>query len=210
MLGLVVKDLLCLKKTALKMVVILGLYIVIFFSANNIAFLCAMIIMISTMLILNTFAYDELSKWDYYALSLPVTKKQIVLGKYLLTVLFDFIGILITLLLYLIKRQLNLEAALSICALAAIALIMAAILLPLLYKLGTQKARIWMIMIFLLPTAAVIVLGNLVGNFGFHLTASMPSEGTIGLLIWVSLPVALLLYAGSYLLSYKVFLSKEI
>jgi len=206
MLGLVVKDLLCLKKTALKMVVILGLYIVIFFSANNIAFLCAMIIMISTMLILNTFAYDELSKWDYYALSLPVTKKQIVLGKYLLTVLFDFIGILITLLLYLIKRQLNLEAALSICALAATALIMAAVLLPLLYKLGTQKARIWMIMIFLLPTAAIIVLGNL----GFHLTAGMPSESTIGLLVWISLPVALLFYAGSYFLSYKIFVNKEI
>jgi hypothetical protein len=206
MLGLIVKDLLCLKKSALKMVVILGLYIVIFYSANNIVFLCAMIIMISTMLILNTFAYDELSKWDYYALSLPVTKKQIILSKYLLTVLFDFIGILITLLLYLIKRQLNLEAALSICALAATALIMAAILLPLLYKLGTQKARIWMIMIFLLPTAAIIVLGNL----GFHLTAGMPSESTIGLLVWISLPVALLFYAGSYFLSYKIFVNKEI
>ncbi|MDF2631777.1 MAG: putative transporter, permease protein [Caproiciproducens sp.] len=206
MLGLIVKDLLCLKKSALKMVVILGLYIVIFYSANNIVFLCAMIIMISTMLILNTFAYDELSKWDYYALSLPVTKKQIILSKYLLTVLFDFIGILITLLLYLIKRQLNLEAALSICALAATALIMAAVLLPLLYKLGTQKARIWMIMIFLLPTAAIIVLGNL----GFHLTAGMPSESTIGLLVWISLPVALLFYAGSYFLSYKIFVNKEI
>jgi len=206
MLGLVLKDLLCLKKSALKMVVILGLYIVIFSSSNNLAFLCAMIIMISTMFILNTFAYDEMSKWDYYALSLPVTKKQIVLSKYLLTVLFDFIGILITLLLYLIKRQLNFEAALSICALAAIALTMAAILLPLLYKLGTQKARIWMIMIFLLPTAAAILLGNL----GFHLTAGMPSECTIGLLVMSSLPVALLLYAGSYLLSYKVFLGKEI
>lgn len=206
MLGLIVKDLLCLKKSALKMVVILGLYIVIFFSANNIVFLCAMIIMISTMLILNTFAYDELSKWDYYALSLPVTKKQIILSKYLLTVLFDCIGILITLLLYLIKRQLNLEAALSICALAATALIMAAVLLPLLYKLGTQKARIWMIMIFLLPTAAIIVLGNL----GFRLTTSMPSEGTIGLLVWISLPVALLLYTGSYFLSYKIFVNKEI
>ncbi len=206
MFGLIIKDLLCLKKSAIKIAVLLGLYIVIFSSSDNIILLSAMIIMISTMLILNTFAYDELSKWDYYALSLPVTKKQIVLCKYLLTVLFDIMGISITLLLYLIKRQLNTEAVLSVCVLAATALVMAAVILPLLYKFGTQKARIWMIMIFLLPTAVTIGLGNL----GVHPTAIMPSEGMIALLVWLSLPIALLLYAGSYFLSYRIFENKEI
>ena len=206
MLGLIVKDLLCLKKSAIKIVMVLGLYIVIFASSDNMIPLCTMIIIISTTFILNTFAYDELSKWDYYALSLPVTKKQIVLCKYLLTVLFDIIGFSISLLLYLIKRQLNAEAALSICALAATALVMAAILLPLLYKLGTQKARIWMIMIYLLPTAAVIVLGKL----GFNPTTIMPRDGMIGMLVWISLPIALLLYIGSYFLSCRILENKEI
>lgn len=206
MLGLIVKDLLCLKKSAFKLIIILGLYIVIFSSADNIIFLCTMIIMISTTLILNTFAYDELSKWDYYALSLPVTKKQIVLTKYLLTALFDFFGFSIALLLYLIKRQFNVETIASVYALSASGLVLASVLLPLLYKLGTQKARIWLIMIFLLPTAAIVVLGK----FGFNPTTSTPSTGIIEIIVWISLPAALLIYTGSYYLSCHFFENKEI
>jgi hypothetical protein len=49
--------------------------------------------------------------------------------------------------------------------------------------------------------AAVIVLGNL----GFHLTASMPSGAVIALLVWFSLPAAFLLFVGSYFLSCRIF-----
>lgn len=206
MLGLLVKDLLLVKQTGLKIIIILGLYIVIFSSSNSLSLLCTMVTMISTLLILNTFAYDELAKWNYYALSLPITKKKIILSKYLLTVLFDFIGILISILLCVIKRQLNLEAAAGLYVLAAAALILTALLLPLLFKFGTQRARIWMIIICLVPAAAVIVFGNL----GLLPNGSMPSNAVVELLIWLSLPVSLLLFACSYFLSCRIFENKEI
>lgn len=208
MFGLIVKDLLCLKKSAFRLIVILGLYIVIFSSADNIIFLCSMIILISTTLILNTFAYDEASKWDYYALSLPVTKKQIVLTKYLLTGLFDIIGFSIALLLYLIKRQINTENVLSVCVLTAAALLMSSILLPLLYKIGTQKARIWLIMIFLIPVAVVALMSTM----GINLLSAMAtvSDSVVELLLYLSLPAAILIFIGSYFLSCRIFKNKEI
>jgi hypothetical protein len=208
MFGLIVKDLLCLKKSALRLIVILGLYIVIFSSADNIIFLCSMIILISTTLILNTFAYDEAYKWDYYALSLPVTKKQIVLTKYLLTVLFDVIGFSVALLLFLIKRQINTENVLSVCVLTAAALLMSSILLPLLYKIGTQKARIWLIMIFLIPVAGVALMSTM----GINLLSAMAtvSNSVVELLFCLALPVAALIFIGSYFLSCRIFKNKEI
>jgi len=209
MIGLLLKDLLCLKKVGAKMGIVLGIYIVIFVASGNIGFLGAIIILILTMLSMNTFAYDELAKWDYYALSLPVTKRQIVLSKYLLVVFFDFSSIIIVLLIYLVKNLINIETILSLCAMSASAIIMAAVFLPLLYKLGTQKARIWMILIILLPTAGLMLLAKfkIVGTAG---SLAVISDSTIELLIYLAVPVALLLLVGSYFLSCKIFEKKEI
>jgi len=209
MIGLLLKDLLCLKKVGGKMGIVLAIYIVIFVASGNISFLGAMIILILTMLSMNTFAYDEMAKWDYYALSLPVTKRQIVLSKYLLVLFFDVISILIVLLIYLVKNLINIETILSLCAMSASALMMAAVLLPLLYKLGTQKARIWMILIILLPTAGMMLLAKfkIIGTTG---GLAAISDSTAELLIYLAVPVALLLLVGSYFLSCKIFQKKEI
>lgn len=207
MLGLITKDLLCLKKSGLKMLVILMIYAVIFSSSGGFSFLSAMIIVISTMMILNTFAYDELSKWDYYALSLPVSKKQIVLSKYLLTVLLDLFGILLSVTITLFARQWNTESFLEFYALACTALILTAILLPLLYKFGTQKARIWMFILFLTPTAAVLLLNRM----GLHLSAAANvSDATVERFVYFLLPAAVLLFVISFFLSYGIFRDKEI
>ena len=209
MIGLILKDLISLKKSSGKIIIIVALYIVIFESAGSITFLSAMIIIIFTMFILNTFAFDEVSKWDYYALSLPVTKHQIVLSKYLLTLAFDLVGILIAFLLFLVKNQVTAETVLSLFVLSALALIMASVMLPLLYKLGTQKARIWTIMILLLPTAGLMLLSALGIKLSGNILASI-SDSAVELLVYLAAPAALLLFTGSYVLSCKIFENKEI
>lgn len=209
MIGLMLKDLLSLKKAGGKMVIILGLYTVIFASTGGITFLSAMIIMILTMLVMNTFSYDELSKWDYYALSLPVAKQQIVLSKYLLSLFLNLIGILISLAVYVVKKQVNLESAFSLCALSCTALLMASVLLPLLFKLGTQKARIWMILIFLLPTAGIMALSSLGIKLSGNSLAAI-SDSTIELLVYLAVPAAFILFAVSYLVSCHIFKNKKL
>jgi len=203
-----VKDLLSLKKASMKMLVIMGLYIVIFSMTDSLVFVSSMIILVATLMIMNTFAFDELSKWDYYALSLPVTKKQIVLSKYLLTFFFDVIGIIISLVLNIVKQKLNTDSIVSICVLSALALIMASIMLPLIYKLGTQKARIWIILIFLIPAAGLA----LIGTMGIDPLAAIATIGdsVVELLVYLSLPVAILIFIGSFFLSCHIFKNKEI
>ncbi|WP_312695261.1 ABC-2 transporter permease [Caproiciproducens sp.] len=207
MLGLLVKDLLCLRKSGLKMLAIFIIYAVIFSSSDSFSYLSTMITVISTMMILNTFAYDEMSKWDYFALSLPVTKKQLVLSKYLLTIIFAFAGMWLSSMVSLVTRRWNTETFIGLYALVCTALILAAILLPLLYKLGTQKARIWLFILFLTPTAAVILLKGI----GFHFSfLTNINDSAMEQYIYLLLPISLVLYVCSYFLSCKIFQNKEI
>ncbi|HEX3039836.1 MAG TPA: ABC-2 transporter permease [Caproiciproducens sp.] len=209
MTGLMLKDLLSLRKASGRIMAILGLYIVIFAAAGNVSFLSAMIILIMTMFIVNTYSYDEMSKWDYYALSLPVTKSQIVLSKYLLTLLFELAGILVSVLVYLFKNLINTENIMGLCGISSTAVLMAAILLPLIYKFGTQKARIWMVLLFLLPTAAILGL-NSFGILPSGNALSQVSDSFMETLVLLMVPVSLLLFTLSYFLSCHIFKRKSI
>lgn len=209
MIGLITKDLLSLKKVGIRIGFIIVLYAVIFSSTGSLAFLSAFITVFCTMLIINTFAYDELAKWDIYALSMPVTKKQIVLSRYLLCILFDAAGIIVSFLLGLIFRKLDAELSTILYCFFAASLVIAAIMMPLLYKFGTQKARIWIILLFLAPTAGAALLKNLGISHPFSALGTI-SNSTAELLLAVFLPVALLIYVGSYFLSFRIYQSKEI
>lgn len=206
MLGLIFKDFICMKKTSLKLFVFFIVYFIIFTSTGNISFLSAMIIMLSTMFVITTFAYDEVAKWDCFALSLPVTKKQVVLSKYLLAVIFDVMGILVVFIIHVIKNRLIYEELISIYALAAVALIIVSILIPLIYKFGTQKSRIWLIVIFLVPTA----LAALFSKSGLASNFSLPSESTIETLVKASLPFAIIIFALSYFISCHIYENSEV
>jgi hypothetical protein len=206
MLGLIAKDLICIKKYSIKLLAVVAIYFVIFASSGDLIFLSSMIIIISTMLVITTFSYDELSKWDCFALSLPVTKKQIVLCKYFLALIFDLLGMLIVLIIHLIENQLEFEELISIYTLGAVALIIPAILLPLIYKFGVQKSRLWLILIFLLPTALAIIFGKA----GISLGMGLPSESTIEALVKASLPAALIVFSASYFISCRIFENKNI
>lgn len=208
MIGLILKDLISLRKAIGKIMVIVVLYAVIFSSSGNAALLSGMIIMIMTMFTINTYAYDEMSKWDYYACSLPVTKSQIVLSKYLLTLLFELVGVLVCFMVYLFTNQFNPENIIGLCAISSVAILISAILLPLIYKLGTQKARIWMVLIFLLPTAATLALSSL----GIRPSADFlqVSESFAVTFTPLLIPVSLLLFTLSYFLSCYIYKNKEI
>ncbi len=207
MTGLLLKDLLSLKKAGSRIAVFMVMYIIIFASSGNLTFLSAMITIIMTMFVLNTFAYDELCKWDYFALSLPVTKRQIVLSKYILAFLFALSGVLVSLLIYLAKGQVNLEVAATLCIVSSISLLISSVMLLLIFKLGTQKARIWMVLIVLLPSVGITILGNL----GWRPSANVQiGNSTVEMLIVLALPVALIVFVLSYYLSCNIFSRKEI
>lgn len=206
MIGLLYKDLLSMKKSMLRILVILGIYIAIFaFSANSSSFISVMIVILSSMLVLNAFAYDEVSKWDYYALSLPITKDQLVLSRYVLALLLNFAGILIAFAVSLIRGRINTEEFMILYAVASIALILAAVLLPLLFHFGTQKARMWIFLLCMLPTV-LLVVGS---RIGISLSSVSVNPAAAEKYLWLLLPVAIVMLAASYLISCNILSKKE-
>jgi hypothetical protein len=130
-----------------------------------------------------------------------------VLSKYILAALFVLTGDLISLLIYLVKEQVNIEVIITLCVVAAVALLMSSVMLPLIFKLGTQKARIWMILIFLLPSVGITVLGST----GWRPSTNIQiSNSAIESSVILALPAALIIFVLSYFLSCYIFSKKEI
>lgn len=164
MTGLIKKDFLLIKSN-LKFLVIL--FIVYGFMAFNgetdISFILPFM---SVVIMLSTFSYDIYNKWDAYVIALPDGRKNTVKAKYLATIillslitLMIFIFTIIT--NYLQIKTLNIvEISQMFLSLYLATIIFQAIMYPVIYKFGIEKARI----------------GIFVGVFGFGFIASLLSK----------------------------------
>ena len=207
MTGLLLKDILCLKKQ-FKMLLILFTFYAVFLVATGShieqfnAIFIALIVMLPMIVITNAFAYDELSKWDIYSLSLPITKNGIVLVKYLLLLILAGCGALIPFAINAASRNLTQETLAGIYAAFGVALVLCSVLIPLFYKFGTQKARFALMVMVMIPTLGALLLKNL--------KFAMPGNAEI--IFWLKLSPVILVafFMGSYFISCHIFENKEI
>lgn len=179
-----------------------GIYEISFF----VTYMSVMCIMIPV----NLFAYDEQARWDKYAAALPSGRAGVVKARYLFTILVCLGSLLFALLLQLIvalvsgaQGQERVDFLLSGLFPAAYGCFMNAILLPLLFKFGSQKGRIYLILA--LGVGVGVIFGGLTGlkEMGISL-----SELTLPLFV---LPVVgLLALIPSYLLSRRIFFHKDL
>ena len=86
MTGLVLKDMLVMRKTLKTYVLFLAFYLLLavigLFPISTITAVTQIIIM---MLPLSAFSFDELAKWDRYALTFPTGRRSLVGARYLFT-----------------------------------------------------------------------------------------------------------------------------
>ncbi|MCU7203231.1 ABC-2 transporter permease [Turicibacter sanguinis] len=213
MKGLILKDLLNLRKN-LKTIIIMCLFYTLLFSTLNPTFLSGMITILFAMQILTTFSYDDYSKWNMYALSLPITKKQLVLSKYILGISFIIFGgvfsFILTSLLSLFKGSFILgDLVASIIGSTGIMILMILILLPLIFKYGVERSRIMLLAIFAIPTVLILIISKVLALTGIP----FPSEEQLNALLPVICIIAtLILIAGSYvsyMISVKIVTKKE-
>lgn len=213
MKGLILKDLLNLRKN-LKTIIIMCLFYTLLFSTLNPTFLSGMITILFAMQILTTFSYDDYSKWNMYALSLPITKKQLVLSKYILGISFIIFGgvfsFILTSLLSLFKGSFILgDLVASIIGSTGIMILMILILLPLIFKYRVERSRIMLLAIFAIPTVLILIISKVLALTGIP----FPSEEQLNALLPVICIIAtLILIAGSYvsyMTSVKIVTKKE-
>ncbi|HGZ2734103.1 TPA: ABC-2 transporter permease, partial [Clostridioides difficile] len=207
MKGLILKDLLNLKgniKFILLFIIMFG-----FMSSlgdGNVNNFIGVIIVLCTTMIVSTFSYDDLNKWDSYVLTMPISRNDIVLSKYLTMLIFSFIGVLVSLIVSVtigyFKNTLILNETLLINALIlSISVCFGSLILPLIYKFGTERARLLMILCFLVPTLALLVFKSILEN----ISSPISIEIILNTLVY-SLPfVAILLFVISYFISSKIY-----
>ncbi|EFB77028.1 ABC-2 transporter permease [Subdoligranulum variabile] len=112
----------------------------------RISFLSYALVFVLGMYASSTISMDESSHWDAYARTLPVSPRQLVSAKYLLTLLLTAVSIPLGLLLILLipdPKPSVMETASGMISAAAVTLMYISFVMPLSYRFGAAKARSW-------------------------------------------------------------------
>lgn len=210
MTGLIIKDFLVQRKTlrsyALFLMFYIGMAAAGLFSISFVASFVQIIVMILPM---SSFAYDELAKWDRYALTLPVGRRTVVTARYLFVIfmiaLASLFAVASCLLLSLIQQGDMLENLGTASASLALGLLVADLNLPMNYAMGPERSRPYLYATIFLPVLALFGAAKLGWLDG--LDQLSPSVLTslflfIPLLPLLGLPV-------SYLISCQIMERKE-
>lgn len=230
MLGLIKKDLLLLK-TNTKVFIFIILFYVLFGVTSDFgpAIITAMITLVMSMMVLSTMQWDEQTKWISYALTTPVSRKMLVISKYLLSLITITIGaiagfvcsIIVALIKNLVFDEQNyvfdLEALVIILTVFSVMLLINAILLPAIYKFGVEKARVILLVLIGLPvfiiSVLVAVISGLICNGTINVTFLTNvinwCEANPALLAVIAVILLIAIIAASCMLSTKILEKKE-
>lgn len=163
-------------------------------------------IVYAAMLPLTALAYDERSKWDSLAVTMPYSPLQIVASKYLLGYLGIMATFLLTLLAQTVIKAFSLSASVgletlivSMCA----GLLMLALSLPFSFRFGVEKGRL---ALMALIVAGVLSISAFAGN---RITQLSNQQGSFALILPVILLSATMLNVGSILLSARFYQARR-
>ena len=217
MKGLLLKDfrILMQQSRTLLIIVFIGGFLLI--TGGNLGFVVAYMTMMTSFLVLGTITYDEADNGYAFLFTLPFTRKEYVLEKYVFsTAASVIVWALLNLLFAAVsgsgyEGENMLEA---VCILAAI-MLMQAVMLPLQLKYGAEKARV----VFFLIIGGIVVIGVLFGQIGGLLPdfsrefqalnaffTSLAVTGIIGMLLVAGLAVILI----SFGISCKIMENKQV
>ncbi|WP_297721382.1 ABC-2 transporter permease [Intestinimonas sp.] len=180
------------------------------FHIFDISFFVSYVSVMCIMIPVNLFAYDEQARWDKYGAAFPCGRSGMVLARYLFTLLICCGSLLFSLLLQAavawatgVQGVDRLELLLSGLLPAAYGCFMNALLLPLLYKFGSQKGRIYLLMVMGLGVGLIFATMAILKELNFSV-----SQFSLSLLALP--PLGLLTLIPSYFLSRRIFFHKDL
>ncbi len=214
MKGFLCKDFLASRRLMKTYAIFLVIYVIMavagFFDVSVVA---GMLMVIITMLPISTFTVDEAAKWERYAMCMPDGRKHAVLARYVFSLLLVLVTFVLGLVLTVISGGEVYTGLLSMILMYGIALFMMDIMLPLCYKLGAERARPFMMVIFFVPLILVFLLVRFgsalgIGANAVHFLATLSPEKI--LLLSLLFPLLGLIGMGiSYVVSCRVTARKE-
>ncbi len=199
MMGLVWQELYTMRKTIRLYIVAMAVYLMIGWTTDKLSMFFPFLVFFSSMLVITGFAYNEKNNWDLFANTMPVSRKQMVGSHYILMMLFIGVGFLADILLCTVTAMRSgtdlWELLAGQYAVFAVALIYVIIFIPIIIKMGSERARIILACLYVIP---LLLLKGLY-DMGF----SMPTEEQLHLLLGIS-P---LLFAVGIWISFRISVS---
>ena len=152
---------------------------------------------------------DEISKWQQYSLALPYGRRKIVSSKYLMILILNTLSIVFIIIAYLIsialgKNGFSADLLLTLILLSLImGIVYPSLLLPLVYKLNTEKGRMVLMIINGIVGGASVafmqtsVFGDIFGSIS-------------GFLPFIIIAVVAVLYMLSWQLSVRIYKKRDL
>lgn len=138
--------------------VIFAVYGVIF---RNVSMILMMTSMLGLMACFNSFSYDKQFHCNEYLAAMPVSRKEMVWSKYIFMLGLDLILSAVSLIVMagygLIVQDPVIEMFAGVGAVLVVTIFMQAILMPMVYIMGIEKARYVNIVIWMLPWVLVML-----------------------------------------------------
>ncbi|QXE18600.1 ABC-2 transporter permease [Clostridium sp. 001] len=212
--GLILKDLYNLKNSGKSLLIAIVVFSLFYFLQGiNMDVWDVFIIFIGSTLIVNTMAYDNTAKWDKYALAMPVTRRDVVLSKYLVSIIVIFTGaVLATALSFaqgINKHSLDVIEIFTINGAAmAGGFLFVSLMLPAIYKFGVEKLRMLILLVFLAPAGVVIVKSKF-AKLRFSPLSIQYIHIILQYLPVILLLIAILVMLISYSISLKIYSNKD-
>lgn len=209
MSGLVYKDLMVMKKTLLIYVIIGAFYGYLDISNGRTGMMFAMLLITSTMVPISAIAYDERSKWDKIVNTMPLSRKEIVLSKYVLAILLTAISSVIIFAFYMLVPEMPLEEkAVTTAVMAMMAMLYQAALMPVMFKFGSEKGRTMMLAILFVPAVLIFAIGEM--NIIDVNAAISFLERNEAMIPYLMVGFVLAIYSLSMALSVKIYEKKDL
>lgn len=202
MTGLILKDFLNLKRHSKIYLALIIFYFILGIANEEFTMLGSMITMMAVILPVTAMAYDEKNNWDRYVLTMPVSRKDLVLSRYILSLIFLISAFFMSILLSLLFGSDSfIEDVLVNSGILAFGIIIVSAIFPILFKYGVEKGRIFMMLVLFAPTAAIVLLSKL----GF----TLPDEESVKALLYFLPVIVAAVSAVSILISISIYGKKE-
>ena len=215
MTGLIWKDFYVMRKAVTSYLVVLVIYgVLAYLELFNFGFIITFLQVMLMVLPMSAFAYDAQAKWDRYAMSLPLGRKSVVGARYLFVLALALItaamGLAASAFLWQIHADDIVELVLTLLVASFLGLFVSAVLLPLNYKLGAERARPFLYAIIFIPMIAIVLLAkaNILDLSALSWLNDLPPATLIGGASLLPL-AGLVLLLLSYLISCRVAAGKE-
>ena len=213
MKSVVLKDLYNIKCNA-KSVLVSFLILAVAMASTGVGVLYSGAILCSS-LIVSTFAYDDRCDWAKYAVVMPISRNELVAGKYAMLTLLVVGGMAVSFLASLVSNAITGQIPLNqsglqellISTLAALvfALVYGSIAIPLILRFGAEQGRILLLVALLVPAAVCFAVYQVGKWMGIVLT----DQGVV-LLVCGAAVAALVWVAVSYRISCSIFAKQEL